>query len=948
VAIFIALLIGATAARAVDAVNVRPDAAAIDLTAVVERHKTEVDRIQVAAAPGPDGIVRRIQVPAREGSTNWAVFALTNSGDEQMDRLIVVPHYRMVGSGLIWPDLGLSRVVYILSSGEPPERQDSPTADVFRITLDPGAVLTFVAELRTDKLPQIYLWQPDAYKDKVNSLTLYHGIVIGIAGLLALFLTILFVVKGSVMFPAAAALSWAVLIYIGIDFGFWGKVFDLSAASERIWRASGEAILAATLLVFMFAYLNLNRWHVRYVHITLGWLVFLTALVGLALFDPAVASGIARVSLALIAALGFGLVIYLSAHGFDRAVLLIPTWFLFLVWVLAAALTVTGTMTNDIVGPALLGGLVLIVMLIGFTVMQHAFSGGVGHGVVSEVERRALALIGAGDMIWDWDVSADKVFTSPETEQLLGLKRGTLEGSAASWLDFLHPLDRDRFRASLDSVVEQRRGRLMQEFRMRTPDGHYLWLALKARPVVGSDGEVVRLVGTLSDVTEFKTAQERLLHDAVHDNLTGLPNRELFIDRLEAVLAFARADTSIRPSVMVLDLDRFKQVNDSVGIAVGDSILLTLARRLGRLLKPQDTLARLSGDQFALIILSEREPARVSAFAETLRRALRAPITFNEREIFLTASIGIALPDDQPHRTEEVLKDAELAMYHSKRIGGDRIEVFKPAMRARKTDRLTLESDLRRALEREEITLLYQPIIRLEDRSIAGFEALARWDHPKMGRMSPAEFISIAEEIGLIVDLGLFALERAARQLSVWQRGVRPRDPVFISVNVSSRQLLRHDLIHDLRSVLGRSGVARGSLKLELTESLVMENPEHAAQILTRIRELGAGLALDDFGTGHSSLAYLQRFPFDTIKVDQSFVRTTPRGTRPVILRSIIALAHDLGMEVVAEGAESDSDAVELYQLGCEYAQGYVFGEPMTADRATELLTADRMEMAAQ
>lgn len=944
--IIVALLIGATTAHAVDAVNVRPDAAAIDLTAVVERHKTEVDRIQVAAAPGPDGIVRRIQVPAREGNTNWAVFALTNSSDEQMDRLIVVPHYRMVGSGLVWPDLGLSRVVYILSSGEPPERQDSATADIFRITLDPGAVLTFVAELRTDKLPQIYLWQPDAYKDKVNSLTLYHGIVIGIAGLLALFLTILFVVKGSVMFPAAAALSWAVLVYIGIDFGFWGKVFDLSAASERIWRASGEAILAATLLVFMFAYLNLNRWHVRYAHITLGWLVFLTALVGLALFDPAVASGIARMSLALIAALGFGLVIYLSTHGFDRAVLLIPTWFLFLIWVFAAALTVTGFMTNDIVGPALLGGLVLIVMLIGFTVMQHAFSGGIGHGIVSDVERRALALTGAGDMIWDWDVSADKVYTSPETEQLLGLKRGTLEGPAAGWLDILHPLDRDRFRASLDSVLEQRRGRLMQEFRMRTPDGHYLWLALKARPVVGSDGEVVRLVGTLSDVTEFKTAEERLLHDAVHDNLTGLPNRELFIDRLEAVLGFARADISIRPTVMVLDLDRFKQVNDSVGIAVGDSILLTLARRLGRLLKPQDTLARLSGDQFALILLSEREPTRVSAFAETLRRALRAPITFNDREIFLTASIGIALADDQPHRTEEVLKDAELAMYHSKRIGGDRIEIFKPAMRARKTDRLSLESDLRRALERDEITLLYQPIIRLEDRSIAGFEALARWDHPKMGRMSPAEFISIAEEIGLIVDLGLFALERAARQLSIWQRGVRQRDPVFISVNVSSRQLLRHDLIHDLRTVLGRSGVARGSLKLELTESLVMENPEHAAQILTRIRELGAGLALDDFGTGHSSLAYLQRFPFDTIKIDQSFVRTTARGTRPVILRSIIALAHDLGMEVVAEGAESDSDAVELYQLGCEYAQGYVFGEPMTADRATELLTADRLEMA--
>ena len=936
---FAVSLLAISAAHAVDAVNVRLDAAAIDLTAATEVQKTEGDRIQVSTAPGPDGIVRRIEVRAREGNTNWAVLALTNNSDEQIDRLIVVPHYRMVGSGIFWPDLGLSRIAAITpSTGDRPVRQEGTTADVFRITLDPGTVITLVAELRTDKLPQIYLWEPDAYKDKVNSFTLYYGIVIGIAGLLALFLTILFVVKGSIMFPAAAALGWAVLIYIGIDFGFWGKVFDMSAGAERVWRACGEAILSATLLVFLFAYLNLSRWHVRYAHITIAWLAALAALIAVAVFDPAVAAGIARMSLFGIAVFGLALVIYLSTHGFDRAVLLIPTWLLLVVWTTAAALAILGLVTNDIIGPALLGGLVLIVMLIGFTVMQHAFAGGITHGIVSDVERRALALTGAGDLIWDWDVSADKVFTSPETEHMLGLKRGTLEGPAADWLEVLHPLDRDRFRASLDGMVEQRRGRLTQDFRLSTADGHYLWFTLKARPVVGSDGEVVRLVGTLTDVTDFKNAEERLLFDAVHDNLTGLPNRELFLDRMEAAFGFARADSQIRPSIVVIDLDRFKQVNDSVGMAVGDSILLTIARRLSRLLKPQDTLARLSGDQFALIVLSEREPARIVAFAETIRRTLRAPIAFNDREIFLTASIGLALAENAAHRTDEVLKDAELAMYYAKRIGGDRIEIFKPAMRSRKTDRLTMESELRRAIEREEIKVLYQPIVRLEDRAIAGFEALARWDHPKLGRLSPKEFISIAEEIGLIVDLGLFVLDHTAKQLAQWQAATRAREPVFASVNVSSRQLLRHDLIQDLRGVLGRTAIARGTLKLEITESLVMENPEHAAQMLTRIKELGAGLALDDFGTGHSSLAYLQRFPFDTIKIDQSFVRTTARGTRPVILRSIIALAHDLGMEVVAEGAETDLDAVELYQLGCEYAQGFAFGEPMTSDAARDLL----------
>ncbi|MBI4273319.1 MAG: PAS domain-containing protein, partial [Rhizobiales bacterium] len=528
---------------AINAVSVRLDASAIDLTDAAERLRTEGDRVQVSTAPGTDGIIRRIEVRAREGGNNWVVFALANNGDEQIDRLIVVPYYRLVDSGIFWPDLGLSRVVNITpSSGERPERQQSATADVFRVTLDPGSINTYVAELRTDRLPQLYLWEPDAYKDKINSFTLYYGIVIGIAGLLALFLTILFVVKGSVMFPAAAALGWAVLVYIGIDFGFWGKVFDLSPSIERIWRASGEAILAATLLVFLFAYLNLNRWHVRYAHITIAWLAVLATLVGLALFDEAVASGIARFSLAAVAFFGFAVVIFLSSHGYDRAVLLIPTWFLLVAWAIAAGLTITGVVTNDIVGPALLGGLVLIVMLIGFTVMQHAFAGSMTANIVSDVERRALALTGAGDMIWDWDVSADRVFTSVETEQLLGLKRGTLDGSASLWLEVLHPLDRDRFRAALDGLIEQRRGRLSQEFRFRTPDGHYLWFTLKARPVVGSDGEVVRLVGTLTDVTEFKTAEERLLHDAIHDNLTGLPNRQLFIDRLEAVLGMSKVD----------------------------------------------------------------------------------------------------------------------------------------------------------------------------------------------------------------------------------------------------------------------------------------------------------------------------------------------------------------------------------------------------------------------
>jgi diguanylate cyclase (GGDEF)-like protein/PAS domain S-box-containing protein len=941
----LALAAAPSGAGAVEGVRVNLDVPAIDLTSAIERYRSDGDEIRISTAPGRDGIVRRIAVKAREAGTqpDWIVFALTNDSDEQVDRLLVAPHFRLVNSGVIWPDLGGSRIAAITASqGIRPEREDSPDADVFLVTLDPGTTVTFVAELRDPNIPQLYLWETESYRRKVNGLTLYKGIIIGIAGLLALFLTIVFVVKGALIFPAAAALGWGVLAYACIDFGFFQRVFPVTEAAERIYRAAAEAALAATLLVFLFAYLNLNRWHVRYSHVTVFWLIFLAALIGLAVVDPQIASGVARVSIAAVAGVGFLLVVHLATHGYDRAVMLVPTWLLLVVWVVAAGFTVVGQLTSDLVQPALIGALVLIVMLIGFTVLQHAFSGGVlTHGAVSDTERQALALAGAGDIVFDWDVSGDRIFVGPEVEQQLGLKRGELEGPASDWLDLLHPFDVDRYRATLDAVIEERRGRIVQDFRLRSASGPYHWFRVKARPVVGSDGEVIRIVGTIADVTDVKNAEERLLHDAVHDNLTGLPNRELFNDRLDNVLTLAAHDQDLRPTVVVIDIDRFKQVNEAVGLSAGDSILLTLSRRLGRLLKPQDTLARIAGDEFAMILLSERDPDRIMAFAEMIRRAITTPITFAEREIFLTASIGLLLHDPgNAARRDEVFKNAEIARVHAKRHGGDRIEVFRPTMRSGRNDRLTLESDLRRALDRGEIKVLYQPIVRLEDRTIAGFEALLRWDHPRLGRLSPTTFIPVAEETGLIVNLGVFALERAARELAAWQRALEVDPPIFASVNVSSRQLLRHDLLHDVKTVLARTGVHPGSLKLELTESLVMENPEYAMQMLQRIRDLGAGLSLDDFGTGYSALSYLQRFPFDTIKIDKSFVRQMANGNRPVILRSIVKLAQELGMEVVAEGAESESDAIELYQIGCEYAQGFAFGEPISSLQARQLVGA--------
>jgi diguanylate cyclase (GGDEF)-like protein len=453
---------------------------------------------------------------------------------------------------------------------------------------------------------------------------------------------------------------------------------------------------------------------------------------------------------------------------------------------------------------------------------------------------------------------------------------------------------------------------------------------------MGADGEVVRFVGTLADTTEQKKGEERLLHDAVHDNLTGLPNRELFLNRLGAVISIAATEQNVRPSVFVIDIDRFKQVNDGLGISAGDTILLTLARRLHRLVKPQDALSRFAGDQFALMLLSEQDPVRIAAVADAIRAAISTPINFAKKEFVLTASIGLVSWTSQHGTAEDMVKDAELAMHQAKRFGGDRTEPFRPAFRSAGTSRLQIESDLRRALERGEIKLAYQPIVRLEDRTIAGFEALMRWEHPRRGSVPPAEFIPVAESCGIISQLGLFAMQTAAEDLNSWQKEIGDA-PLSVSVNLSSRQLLRRDLVSDIKSVVARANVSPRCFRLELTESLVMDNPEQSAHVLNKLKQIGIGLSLDDFGTGYSSLAYLTRFPFDTIKIDKSFLDdTSPK--RGVLLRSMISMAHELGLAVVAEGISDEEDALELREMGCEFVQSFMFGPPVAGDVAISLL----------
>ena len=931
-------------ARALEAVEVATDTPAIDLSASTEQLQGSGNGIRVTAAPDANGVISRIEVrsTSETSSGNWLVFALANNSDEQIDRLIVAPHFRLAGSGFFWPDLGSNRILSITpSQGFALDRQEASDADVFRITLDPGTVVTFVAEMVGNDVPQLTLWEPDAYKDTINSYTLYEGIVLGIAGLLAVFLTILFVVKGSAMFPATAALAWAIMAYICVDFGFIGKIVSLAPGDLNIWRAGSEVFLATSLVIFFYAYLHLNRWNTRYNYLVLTWMIGMVALFGIAVIAPEYAAGIARVSIAVAAVAGLVLIFILSLRGFDRAILLIPSWCLILAWVVFGWMTINGQLDNDIVQPALGGGLVLIIMLISFTVMQHAFAGGtLIQGLVSDIERQALALTGSGDAVWDWDVDRDEVFTGAEATRQLGLKPNALNGSPNKWFELLHPDDKDRFKTTLDIILQHRKGRIFQNFRLRAENGQFHWMTIRARPVIGNDGEVLRCVGTISDITTQKAAQERMLHDAVHDNLTGLPNRQLFFDRLNSAISLAQSQADLKPSVFVIDFDRFTNINESLGNSVGDSVLLTMARRLSRVLKPQDCLARLNGDQFVLLLLSESDPERIASLADALQRSIKSPVNFSNQEIHLTASIGLVSWSKDVKDGQEMVQNAEIAMLQAKRIGGDRIEPFRPAFRNQPSTTEQMEQELSRAVEQGEMEVHYQPIIHLPSKTVAGFEALLRWNHPKRGQIQPGEFIPIAERNGQIITIGSFVLSEAAKQLADWQEQLG-KVPVFVSVNMSSKQLIRHDLINDVKGALTRNSLLPHTLKLELTESQIMENPEHSSMVLTRIKELGAGLSLDDFGTGHSSLSYLMKFPFDTIKIDRSFVGNSGGEGRPIILRSIVNLAHDLNMAVVAEGAENENDAMELHQLGCEYAQGFLYGQPMTPDLALRALLQD-------
>ncbi|HPG88444.1 MAG TPA: EAL domain-containing protein [Hyphomicrobium sp.] len=945
--ILLALLwswLAGTAANALEPIAVQPDLERIEITTLGDAYEGRGDSLQVETAAGTDGVTGRMTVRSSVpgANPNWMVFALTNKTDKPMERWLTADRYTVSGSGTVWPDLDARRIEAVTPSiGFVPERVKSDKADVFRITLEPGQTITYVAELSTERFARLYLWKPIDYEVKTRDRQLFNGAMLGLTGLLAIFLTAVFAANHKIIFPAAALVSWSVLTYLCVDFGFFHKLFNLRPEDNAVYRAATESAIAASFVIFLSTFLRLSMWH-GLVRMLIGvWIVAQLSLVAVSVIDPRLSATFARLSFLAIGGAGGMFTLYLAARGQDRALSLVPTWVLFLVWIFAAGMTLSGRLSGDVVVAGLVAGLVLVVILLGFTVTQFAFRSldPVYAGAPTELQARSLALAGSGSIVWEWNIRRDEFKVGPEIEMALALMPGELSCKVDDFLRHVHPTDKERFRVMLVSAQERAGVKIRTDFRLRHADNSWRWFELEAASVPNADGRTLRCVGLIRDVSDSKRAQERLLHDAVHCSLTGLPNRELFLDRLKTAVARAKTDTTIRPSVIFIDLDKFKSVNASFGLVRGDSLLLTVARRLQRHLGAHDTAARVGGDQFAMLFIGEQDARNLAALAERVRRSLRAPIPLANQEIVLTGSIGIAIWSQEHTLDDDLLKEAELAMYRAKRGGADRIEVFEPEMRRDRDDRIQVESDLRKALEKGQLKVLYQPIVYLPTKELAGFEALVRWDHPKHGMLNPIAFVPVAEESDLIIKLGSHVLMRAAKDCAKWQAELPRADrPLFVSVNVSSRQLFKPESVQEIRHILGRNIVPRGTLRLEITETLVMENPEQAVEILETLRGAGAELALDDFGTGYSSLAYLQRFPFDTVKIDRELVRASNSGSGAAIMRSIVALSHELSKKVVAEGVEHAEEAVFLRTIGCEYAQGYHFGEPISERDVSQLL----------
>ena len=913
---------------------------------------------------------------AKADAFQLLTFAIHNPLTEPQSRLIFFAHSELDGSGLLWPARSGVIVEAVRSTGRYATKlNEVDGGEQLEFMLAPGETAAFLVKV-VGKIPErLYMWDATSRSTYIVKWGGFTGAVFGFFALLFIALISAYTIMRQPVLLEISVLVGVTLLFVCGVFGYPQVLFGLGPDAAGSFRFLVFGAYVATLLVFVDRFLGLSYQMNVVSNVAKG----LAGLAGfgafISLFWPEF-GGLLMRFVALVLVFGAPLVLLrLSGAGVSRARHMLPAIGVLSVSGICAGMFALGWFPYQLWTPLFLTGLqVVATVLLVQAVMRQvdwrllgdptpveasaysAYEMGMAQSEQAEDEqgreeagvqvpqpltqtREESALAGSQLGIWDWNIRDDELYVSPFIEAALGLPQGALNGPELAWRECMHPADREIYRTTLNAYIAEGDAYFSINFRMRNPEGEYDWLSLTATSVSGEEDYAVRCVGTIADITDQKFVENRLRHDTLHDSVTSLPNRALFLDRMNRVIQSAKGDGNTVVSLVLFDLDRFRAVNESLGHAVGDMLLAAIARRVELLVSKEDTLSRLQGDEFGILLTTQTSREDVLAFSASLADVLSQPMVLAGQEIFPVASLGIALCEDGHERAEDLLKDAEAALYQAKLQGKAATLVFEPEMRQESKARLPMESDLRRALERDELEVFYQPIMSLLENRVAGFEALIRWNHPQLGLLLPDDFVPLAEETGIIVPLGRFVMEQATKDLQLWQTHFPIERPIFASINISSRQLFRHDLAQDVREVLHQTDIAPGTMRLEVTETLVMENPEQAARSLTQIKELGAGISLDDFGTGYSSLSYLQRFPFDSLKLDRSFIaRLEQHSATRTITQTVISLAHGLDMSLIAEGIETVEQQNILAEMGCDFVQGFYYGVPMNAREALDFI----------
>ena len=557
-------------------------------------------------------------------------------------------------------------------------------------------------------------------------------------------------------------------------------------------------------------------------------------------------------------------------------------------------------------------------------------------------ERYSLVAHGANDGLWDWDYKDDRVYFSPRWKSILGFAEDDINSDPLEWINRIHPDDKTRVITELHAHKVAQTSHFECEYRMKNAEENYRWMMCRGLAVRDQEGVAYRMIGSHTDITDRKLAEEKLVFDAVHDPLTGLPNRILFLDRLSHCIELSSRRKNFSFAVLYLDLNRFKIVNDSLGHLLGDKLLVEIGSRIKHVVRKGDTLSRLGGDEFVILCEEIEDITVATTLADRIHKELLKPVDLNGQKVVIDCSIGITESSIGYARPEDMLRDADAAMYRAKLRRGSRYEIFDITMHEKAMGVLQIESDLRLALELEQFEVLYQPIVEIEEDVVSGFEALVRWNHPKLGFLIPEEFLEVAIDSRLIVPLGRWVLKQACRQMQEWKSKWEEAKDWTISINLSAPELAQPDLVTALNDIIDASGLDPRFLKLEITETSLIKNGAHALETMNALRERGIHLSIDDFGTGYSSFSYLHDFPFDELKIDRTFISELDnRADKQKIVNAIVSLAHNLGMTVVAEGSASGAIYENLRDASCEYAQGFSIMEPKRASEITQCIAFD-------